>query len=60
MTLSATLAVAEAKREAKKILGEVAKGNDPADDRRKQAATAEGTFLHVAENYFKREGAKTS
>ena len=58
MTIPASLPLSEAKREARKILGEVAKGNDPADDRRKQAATAEGTFLHVAENYFKREGGK--
>jgi integrase len=56
MTLSGTLGVAEAKREAKKILGEVARGNDPAELRRKQAA--EGTFRAIAENYFRHEGPK--
>jgi integrase len=47
-----------AKREAAKILGQVADGADPLGDRRKKAIEAAGTFRSVAESYFKREGAK--
>jgi integrase len=47
-----------ARKEATKLLGEVANGGDPLGYRRKQAMEAEGTFKRVAENFFKREGGK--
>jgi integrase len=45
-----------ARKEATKLLGEVANGGDPLGERRKRATEAEGTFKRVAENFFKREG----
>jgi integrase len=47
-----------ARKEATKLLGEVANGGDPLGERRKRATEAEGTFKRVAENFFKREGGK--
>ena len=57
-TFKGTLPLRTARREAKRFLGEVARGIDPLEARRKAAREAEGTFLHIAENFFKREGPK--
>jgi hypothetical protein len=48
----------EARGLAKKKAGEVAHGADPVMDRRKAAASAEGTLQSVVENYLAREGYK--
>jgi integrase len=52
------LSLDKAKKEARKIIGEVAKGDDPLQARRKQEAAAENTFRSIAEEYFRRDGAK--
>jgi integrase len=48
----------EARGLAKRRAGEVAHGADPAMERRKAAASAEGTLRCVVENYLAREGYK--
>ena len=48
----------QARTLAQGILGEVAKGHDPASDRRKTAASAGNTLQSIAETYFAREGQK--
>ncbi len=57
-----TLSLNEARKEARKRMGEVAKGGDPVIERRKQAAAAEtataGTLEAVLSDYLKREGRK--
>jgi hypothetical protein len=52
MSLKDGLSLQEARREAKKILGDVARGGDPLGERRKAAGA---TFKAVAEEYFARE-----
>ena len=52
------LSLDKAKKEARKIIGEVAKGDDPLQARRKQEAAAQNTFRSIAEEYFRRDGAK--
>ena len=47
-----------ARREAAKILGQVATGGDPLGEKRRKVLAAKGTFRTVAESYFKREGGK--
>jgi integrase len=55
MSLKAGLSLQEARREARKILGDVAWGGDPLGERRK----ADGNSLKViAEDYMNREGVK--
>jgi integrase len=59
LTLDASaLSLDTAKREARKHLGEVAKGGDPLTERRRQSAAASDTLRAVAEAYFRREGKK--
>jgi integrase len=62
LTLDGQLALNVARREAKKRLGEVAKGFDPLAERRRQVAAskvaASGTLEFIAREYFKREGRK--
>jgi integrase len=58
MTLKANLKLGEARKEAKAILGKVAKGHDPLGEKRKDQAAAENTLRSVCENYFRREGKK--
>jgi hypothetical protein len=55
MSLKDGLSLQEARREAKKILGDVARGGDPLGERRKAAGA---TLRAVAEEYFERELAK--
>jgi integrase len=52
MSLKDGLSLQEARREAKKILGDVARGGDPLGERRKAAGA---TLRAVAEEYFARE-----
>jgi integrase len=57
LTLDAgALSLDAAKREARKRLGEVAKGGDPVAERRRETAAASDTLRAVAEAYFRREG----
>jgi integrase len=63
LTLSAdALSLEDAKREARKRLGEVAKGHDPLTEKREQVAAVQAakgnTLRMVALDYFKREGSK--
>jgi integrase len=56
LTLNGNLLLVDARKEARKRIGEVAKGGDPVVERRKQAAAASGTLESVAREYFHREG----
>ena len=58
LAIKATLKLGEARKEAKAILGAVAKGRDPLTERRKAEGEATNTLKAVAEFYFKREGKK--
>jgi integrase len=58
MHLKDGLSLTAAKREAKAIIGAVAKGGNPLEDKRK-AAEAQGNSLRsIADEYFHREGKK--
>src|SRR5690348_3382047 len=59
MTISADLKLGEARKQARGILGEVAKGHDPLAERRQQQAAAEDTLQSVCENYFRRNKLRT-
>jgi hypothetical protein len=48
----------DAKKEARKLLGEAATGGDPLARRRKEPAIASNTLKAVAQEYFKRERAR--
>src|SRR5262245_32107974 len=56
---AAALSLDEARREARKHLGSVAKGGDPLTERRKAVAASKaansGTLEFVAKEYFRRE-----
>jgi integrase len=54
--INATLKLGDARKEAKAILGKVAKGGDPLAERHKAVAAATNTLQSVSENYFRREG----
>jgi integrase len=56
MTLKPGLKIGEARKEAKAIIGRVAKGGDPLTERRAVKAGDETTFKAVVELYFKRDG----
>jgi integrase len=58
LAIKATLKLGEARKEARAILGAVAKGGDPLTERRKADASASNTLKAVADNYFVREGKK--
>jgi integrase len=58
MHLKPGLGLADARREAKAILGRVAKGGDPLGDKRKAAQASENSFRAVAESFLRREGPK--
>jgi integrase len=60
MSLRAGLTLQDARREAKKILGDVAKGHDPLAQRQKEARAGEDTFQAIAEEYLKREGKRST
>ncbi len=56
LTLKAGLSLTEAKREAKAILGAVAKGRDPLQEKRAKVSVQANSLKSVAEEYLKREG----
>jgi hypothetical protein len=57
-TFAGVLSLDKARKEARKLVGDVAKGIDPlAEDRKKVAAGAD-TLRSVAEEFFRREGHK--
>jgi integrase len=58
MSLKAGLGLQDARREAKAILGTVARGGDPLGEKRKTEAAAATTLRAVAEDYMAREGGK--
>jgi hypothetical protein len=58
MTLKGVLSLSEARREAKAILGDVAKGGDPLAEKRKAAEADSATFRAIAESFLLREGPK--
>jgi integrase len=62
LTLPDTLSLEDAKREARKRLGEVAGGRDPLTEERAKVAAAKAakanTLRIIAADYFKREGSK--
>jgi hypothetical protein len=57
MAIKSVLTLDDARKEAKAVLGAVAKGKDPLTDRRKAEAAAENTLKSITENYLAREGA---
>jgi integrase len=56
MHLKPGLSLQDARREAKKLIGDVARGGDPLSERQKAAASDADTFRSIAEEYVKREG----
>jgi hypothetical protein len=58
MAISTVLNLGAARKEAKAILGAVAKGKDPLTERRKAEASAENTLKSITENWLAREGSK--
>ena len=59
MSLKPGLTLQDARREAKKMLGDVARGNDPLAERRKAATAGEDTLQAIAEDYLKRESKRS-
>lgn len=58
MSLKGGLNLQEARREAKAVLGAVARGGDPLADKRKAAAASSTTLKAIGDEFFKRDGAK--
>jgi integrase len=56
MHLKSGLNLSEARREAKAILGAVAKGHDPLNERRKAEGASTNTLRSIGEEYFQRDG----
>jgi integrase len=56
MHLKDGLTLQDARKEAKKYLGDVARGLDPLSERRKEAAARADTFQSIALEYLSREG----
>lgn len=56
LAIKAALKLGEARKEARAIIGAVAKGRDPLAERRKAEGAATNTLKAVADDYFKREG----
>jgi integrase len=56
VTLSAALSVDEARKQARIVLGEVAKGNDPSAEKKKEKESARNSVKSIADLYFKLEG----
>lgn len=59
-TITAKQPLTKARKQAKSILGEVAKGADPVAEKRKGKAEAANTLRAVAEAYLSREERKKS
>jgi integrase len=58
MAIDGVLGLAAARKQARALLGEVARDRDPLRDRREAISLAEDTFKSIAEGYFAREGKK--
>ena len=58
LTIKGVLKLADARKEARAVLGAVAKGKDPLEDRRRETAASANTLKSIASEYFDREGAK--
>jgi hypothetical protein len=56
LTLKPGLTLKEARHEARKHLGEVAKGNSPLAERRKNKLVSANTVAAIAAEYFQRDG----
>lgn len=56
MSLKPGLTLQDARREAKKLLGDVARGSNPLTERRKTATAGADTLRSIAEEYIRREG----
>jgi integrase len=59
VTLKAGLSLQEARREAKAILGAVAKGGDPVGEKRKAVAAEREIFQAICKDFLEREGGMT-
>jgi integrase len=57
-TLKGGLSLSAARKEATKLVGDIARGGDPVDKRRNDKATADKTLRSIAGHYFQREGEK--
>ena len=57
LTFKPGLTLNDARRQARQLLGEVAKGRDPLDERRKKEMAAANTVAAIADEYLRR-GAK--
>jgi integrase len=58
LTFKPGLTITGARKEAKAVLGAVAKGGDPLAERRRQEGEATNTLKAITEEYLKREGGK--
>jgi integrase len=58
LTLDSVLSLDDARKEAKKILGDVARGGDPVVERRKAADAERHALRAIVDEYFAREGKK--
>src|SRR5262245_3891900 len=57
-TINSVLGLEDARREARAVLGQVARGHDPALERRKASEASKNTVRAVCERYLVREGGK--
>jgi integrase len=57
-TINSVLGLEDARREARAILGEVARGHDPVLERRKATEAGRNTLRAICERYLVREGGK--
>jgi integrase len=58
LTINSVLSLEEARREARAVLGEVARGRDPVLERRKAGEASKNTLRAICEHYLAREGGK--
>jgi integrase len=58
VTINSVLSLDDARKQAKDILGQVARGGDPATERRKAADAERNALRAIIAEYFAREGAK--
>ena len=57
-TINSVLGLENARREARAVLGQVARGHDPVLERRKASEAGRNTLRTVCERYLVREGGK--
>jgi integrase len=56
LTIRTGVGLTAARQEARKVLGDVAKGHDPVGDRRREQSLTLNTLGAIADEYFRREG----